>query len=374
MKKILILYSEYGNAHLQVAKYLEEYLNEQYQDEVIVKVLDGFKYANKFWFNFYKKLYVYNFNIVTTQKRNKLYEKMDHGKILKNYDKFISSSFANQKMKKFINDFNPDVVVSTIHGESHMVGKFRKKGITNVKALTILTDFEEHSWWLRYSDYIDYFIVNTKEMALSMSKKGINKNKIKPLGTPIAEKFFNNFDIQTIKERYKLPLDKKIILIFGGGGQGFKESLPYYEEILKKRTDIVSLFISGKNKKLEEKARELSKKYNQNTRVFGFVNNVEELMAISDIIVTKPGGLTIVECLAVKKPTIYINSIGAQENANLKFVENKKIGFYCNDVGEFKDKIALFLNDDNLIKSYKNHMKKISKSSSIKEVCKLIME
>lgn len=375
MKKILILYTALGSGHEQIARYIGEHLKEQYQGQVEIKIFDSIEYANKFWFNLHKFAFIYNFNLVSINSRKKIYAQIEEGKsLLTKYDSLLVKMFTNKKIEKFIQDYNPDFIVSTMFGNSQVIGNLKKRGIIDCPLMTVLTDTDAHMWWIRYHEYTDYYIVSNSEMKKNMIGKGVEVDKIKDYGIPISKRFAPNFDLQELKQKYQIKNNNPIFLIFGGGGYGFKTILPYYKKILDLGDSVTSIFIAGKNNQLQQQAEELSKHSKQTSYVYGFTDVIHELMAISDFVITKPGGITVAECITMNKPMVMVNSIGAQEDANLKFVLNNGCGIYCKNVEEFGTALDKMLSDRLFRTKLQENCEKIDQINSIDKVCKILMK
>ena len=128
----------------------------------------------------------------------------------------------------------------------------------------------------------------------------------------------------------KLDPNKKVILFFGGGefGLGKDRTVQVLESFIKKLPNFQIVAVAGKNEKMKESFEELSKNNNaeNRVRVLGFTDKVPELMNISCLVVSKPGGLTTTETLASNLPMIIINPIPGQEEENAEFLESKGAG------------------------------------------------
>ena len=189
--------------------------------------------------------------------------------------------------------------------------------------------------------------------------KEIDENKIFVTGIPISNRFLETYNKQEILDTYNLSEDKFTVLFFGGGefGLGKTKTAEIFEsfvqESLKGKIQIIA--IAGKNPKMKASFEEIVSKYSVNTtttnitdmannvKILEFTNQVPELMSISDLVVTKPGGLTTSESLASHLPMLIINPIPGQEEENAEFLEDKEIAIW------------LRKNDDNKLTSYEKY-------------------
>lgn len=373
MKKILIFYASYGGGHLSAAKSVQKYLDEHYSD-VQTEIIDCIKYINK------------SLDKVTTGAYRQMAKRAPAlwGKIYKNSQKGIMghvSSGANKlmaiKFKKLIKEKSPDMIISTHPFSSQMVCYLKKKKEFEIPLATILTDFASHEQWLVGHEYTNFFFVSNSNMETELCEYGVDKNKIHVTGIPMSDRFFEDFNKSEIYNMFQLSPNKKVILFFGGGefGLGKERTIEVLRSLITTVPDYQVITIAGKNEKLKEHFEDLVKNLNVSDRVkvLGFTDKVPELMNISSLVVTKPGGLTSTESLASHLPMIIINPIPGQEEQNAEFLEQHGVGIWIrkkdNPDEIFKN---LFQSEDTLVKM-KENTKLLFKSYSTKNICEIIM-
>lgn len=321
-KRILLTYAMYGNGHRAVAEYIESYFKAQ-DPELEILAIDLLKYSTPI------------LGLISQKVTDFLLLKFPIGwsMVYDLFDTKISSAIAdksslglfnNKKMKKIITDFNPDMVISTHFFGSCLIDFYNRKGITNTKLITVVTDYEAHSLWLKGYKREQAIVVGDKEEVNYMVKKGVARNKIQAIGIPINPITSSDFDCFKAIKKYGFTGEKPICLFFGGGGNGGTHSLPYIKGIIKNNLNIDFIYVAGKNQKAKDKVDSWIEEYGAtNIKTFGFVNNVPELLQVCDFVVSKPGGAQTTESLYFKKPVIMINCSGGQEIANYKyFVKN----------------------------------------------------
>jgi processive 1,2-diacylglycerol beta-glucosyltransferase len=108
--------------------------------------------------------------------------------------------------------------------------------------------------------------------------------------------------------------------------------------------DFQIIAVTGKNSKQKKIFENIANKSNRDVVVLGYTDKVPELMYVSDCVITKPGGVTSTECLAMKKPMIIINPIPGQEEQNANYFINNgtAIRTYKNEPIEHVLDIAMY--------------------------------
>jgi processive 1,2-diacylglycerol beta-glucosyltransferase len=282
------------------------------------------------------------------------------------------------KMAKLFREFNPDIVISTHPFGSQMTSYLKKKKKTNCILATIMTDFVPHDQWLIGSEFVDYYFVSNENMKNSITKdNNISAEKIYVTGIPISERFLKSYDKQNILNDFNLSPNKKTILFFGGGeyGLGKERTVAILENLAKSNLDIQVVAIAGKNEKMKEAFENIVQKYNKQNSiiVLPFTDKVPELMSISDLVITKPGGLTTSESLASELPIIVINPIPGQEEENAQFLEESGCAIWIKKDSNPEEILNSVLGNSEKLNNMKQNSIKLARKNSTKDICEICM-
>lgn len=371
--KVLIFYASYGGGHLNAAKSINECITTNYSN-VEVELIDCMKYVNK------------TIEKVTTAAYNEMAKKAPWawGRIYSDSQKgplaHISSK-SNQimaiKLLRLLREKKPDLIISTHPFGSQMCSYLKRKGKISAKIATIMTDFAPHDQWLVGNDYTDYYFVAHDKMKQYLINQNIDEQKIFSTGIPISSRFTEKYDKNELFKEFKLSENKQTILFFGGGeyGLGKTKTLKIFENLLQFNGNIQIVAVAGKNPEMKENFENVVKKYNKSetVKVLSYTNKVPELMNISDLVITKPGGLTTSESLASHLPMIIINPIPGQEKENAEFLESKGIAIWIRNSNESKIIFELLLSNKEKLKDMKQNTNILAKPSSTKEICKILL-
>lgn len=371
MKKVLIFYASYGGGHLSAAKSIKQYIDNNYND-VQSEMIDCIKYINK------------ALDKVTTAAYREMAKKAPWAweKVYyKSQDGFLGkvSTTSNKimavKMAKLFREFEPDVVISTHPFGSQMTSYLKQKGKTNCKLVTIMTDFKSHDQWLIGNKFANFYFVSNSDMKDEIIKNDINEDKIFVTGIPISNRFLQKYDRNEICSLFDIDSNKKTVLFFGGGEYGLgKDKTVSILNSLADFSDIQVIAIAGKNEKMKQEFERIVKEKNKGKtiKVLPFTDKVPELMSISDLVITKPGGLTVSESLASHLPLIVINPIPGQEEENAEFLENSNCAIWLKKNDDPKKVLSDILNDSSRLEEMKNNSIKLAKSNSTHDICNII--
>lgn len=340
---VLIFSATTGGGHMRAANALKEYIMEKEPDSVI-KIEDTIEYASPFLNKAVTGGYVY-----MATKTPGMY-----GTFYKTIDKEspMNKTFemaVNQYSKKFsplIEDVKPDIIVTTHPIGTEMASAIKSRGYANVPIVSILTDFASHQTYV--SEGVDAYIVSSTEMIGQMMARGVDGSTIFPYGIPVKQNFFKPINREEAFETEGLNPDIPVILIMAGSF-GVTDILKIYHKIVKSPCDFQIIVITGKNEKLYETFVKYLSKLTLNNTLFEFdlqkpaglktslklsrhkkpfkptkllyyTNEVEKYMHMSNMIITKPGGLTVSESIAVGLPMGIFKAIPGQEEQNADYL------------------------------------------------------
>ena len=374
MKKILIFYGAYGGGHLAAATSIKNYLNKYYP-EADTMLVDCIEYINKYL----NKVSCAAYIKMAKQAPwiwKKIYNNSDHGTLAKISK--TSNTLMARKLNKLLQEFNPDLVISTHPFSNQMCTTLKKKKEIDCKIATVLTDMAPHSQWLVDSEYIDYFFVSNKEMKIALSDSGIADFKIFVTGIPLSERFKDSFDKNSIYQELGLSPDKKTILFFAGGefGIGRKKTSLVFRALIRLFKDYQIIALSGRNKKINSKFNKLVESYNIQNRVkvLEYTKKVPEFMRISYFVVTKPGGLTTSESLVSGLPLVLINPIPGQEEENAEFLVRNGVAILLSKEDSIARTLKNIYRHPEIIKEMKSKIPELAKPDSTKNICDILMK
>lgn len=373
MKNILIFYASYGGGHLNAAKSIYEYISKNYKNHTI-ELIDCMKYVNK------------TVEKVSTAAYREAAKKAPWvwGRIYNDSQKGPLAHLSTRsnkimaiKLLRLLREKKPDLIISTHPFSSQMCSYLKRKGKITAKIATIMTDFAPHDQWLVGSDFTDYFFVANDKMKDYLLSTKIDNNKVFVTGIPLSNRFLQKYNRKEILENYQLVDGKKNILFFGGGefGLGKSRTFDILNSLIETSNDMQIIAISGKNKKMKMKFEELVVKNQASKRVkvLSFTDQIPELMSVSDLVVTKPGGMTTTESLASGLPMIIMNPIPGQEEENAEFLEAKGVGIWIKKEDDVSEILHNLFSNPSQLNKMKNNALLIGHPNATRDICNILL-
>lgn len=365
---ILILSASTGGGHMRASKAIESYMIKQDKD-INVKIVDSLLYISPILNKTITSGYVY-LATKTPKLYGKLYDLSNKDRKFSNFVTRINNIFAN-KLLPLIDDFKPDVIITTHPFPTEMVSRLKLKNEINIPLICIMTDYAPHKAWL--SEKVDAYIVANDDMVAKMVAQGVSEEHIYPYGIPVDEVFFEEEEKQLVLE--ELNLDKNLpTILMMAGSFGVANVFDIYANIIDINLDFQIILVTGKNKKLYNQFEEVVGNSPKNTKLIYFTNEINKFMQASDIIITKPGGLTVTEALACNIPMAIFDAIPGQEEENAEFLIKHNMAVRISDGNSCREAIVRLLEDNGKLENMKEACKSFDKNDSSKNIFLLLNE
>ena len=313
-KRILLMYINDNSGHHSASLAIEKAL-KSLEGDVEVLNIDAFNYTNPILEKIINNTYM---GIIknTPEVWEYLY---DNPKVVKNTQRLreLIHKFNSAKLKVLLSDFKPDVIGCTQAFPCGMVADYKKTSGEDIPLVGILTDYMPHSYWLY--DNVDFYVVPAEDTKEKLVHNGILPDRVKVFGIPIDVKFAEKFDKDYVLQR--LGIDNKLpIVLVMGGSQGLgpiREVIGWLNRLV---TNFQIIVATGTNKRLRESLMRKISRYKKRLLILDHSDEVDKLMSVSSLVITKSGGLTTAEALVKGLPMIIVNPIPGQEANNAKFL------------------------------------------------------
>lgn len=361
--RVLIVYASSGAGHRRAAEAIYDYLKDNHPDLgiKIIDVLDKtnalFRFDYTFGYSFLVKYAVALWRFAFWLTEFKLFRFLS-SPIATFVNNINSISFIRYLIRK-----NPDVIISTHFLSADIAALLKRNHKIKSKLITVITDFGVHPYWV--AEGTDLYIVASDFTKKRLLKERVSAKRIKVFGLPFHPKFLKQFDRKALAHKIGIDPDKfTVLLMTGFAGIGPLEKVA---ELLS--PDLQVLVVCASNRRLRKR---LSKKKMPNVKVFGFIENTEELMAVSDCIVTKAGGSTIAEVINMDLAPIFISIIPGQESANVEALRRLGVGLVPKNLCQLQEMVMELKNNPDKLNLMKEKLEEIKKPLACQEIAGVI--
>lgn len=364
--KILLLTAATGGGHLRASNAVERYIRDNTGHDV--KSVDTLKAVGRFLDKTVCDSYLFMAKKVPALF-GRLYKQTNKQNLFSDLVPKLSGMFSNLLLPA-IEAYHPDVIITAHPFATEMVSDLKEDGSVTAPLICILTDYGVHRAWI--ADYVDAYVVASDDMVPELMTFGVPKEKIYPFGIPVHDVFFDREDRSMILR--DLNFDPELpTLLFMAGSFGVSNIIKLYRDLTETNVKMQIIVITGRNRKLYEAfEKELASGARLPTRLIYFTDEVEKYMHASDLLVTKPGGLTVSEALACNLPLAVFDAIPGQEEDNANFLKTHDMGVRLHKGDDFAEQISSLLMEKQKLQAMRENCEEFDKSQSIPNLLVLI--
>ncbi len=365
--KVLLMYISMNSGHHRATLAIEEAIKLLDPGAEIMNI-NALNYTNPMLEKVITKTY-----LRMIRKRPEVWGYLyDNPEVLKKTQKLreLIHRFNSKKLKTLLEEFKPDVVGCTQAFPCGMVADYKKTFSSHLPLFGILTDYLPHSYW--FYDTVDYYIVPSKPAMERFILAGVTEKNIREFGIPIDHRFKNSLDKEEICARLNLDKDIPIILVMGGG-QGMGSIKDVALSLNRSEMPMQILVVAGLNKRLHKWFRKEKGLFPKKVVAFSYVKNIDELMEISTLIITKPGGLTTAEALTKGLPLIVVNPIPGQETNNTEYLLNEKVALEADTAEDVKGLAEDVLSSPGKLNSMRSQTLSLAKPNASVDIAKMML-
>ena len=367
-KRIILMYISEVSGHHSATIAIEKALKALHPDTEIMNI-NAFNYTNPISEKIINRLYMSVIK-TTPQIWDYLY---DNPNIVKRIEKIKQTvhKFNSPKLKNLFDKFKPDAVLCTQAFPCGMCADYKKTYNSHMPLVAVLTDFVPHSYWVY--DAVNYYITPSEDVSMRLIHKGVPADKIKSLGIPFDHKFNAPVDKAKILRNLKLDEGVPNILIMGGG-QGLGPIKTIVKSLETIEGNIQEIIVTGTNTKLYKSLKRKIRKYKKNIALFGYASNINELMSISSIVISKPGGVTTAESLSKKLPMIIVKPIPGQEQNNANYLTQKGAAIKIDDPKQINLIVEDLIENPLKLKQFSEAAALIGKPNASLDIANLLLQ
>ncbi len=338
-RRVLLLYMFENSGHQLASIAIEKALKEL-DAQVETLIVNSLDYANPRLNSIVDNVY-----LSMLRRTPRIWDYLyDNPKVVRrtNGTTRVINKLSSVRLERLINSFSPETIVCTQAFPCGVIAAYKERTGESISLIGVVTDYMAHAYWLH--EEVNLYAVPSEASKNNLVERGIEKERIQITGIPIHPKFASRQDRDEIRERLNLSPHLPTILITGGG-QGFgplRETIRCLDELDSRFQMVV---VSGMNKALERRLRKEKLRMKKPIHVLGYAGNIDQLMEASDIIITKPGGMTTAEALTKGLAMVILRPLPGQEERNGHFLTARGIARRADDAVEVARIVSDLLRD-----------------------------
>ena len=367
-KKILLLFISDDSGHHCASVAIEKALHALEPDMETMNI-NLFNYTNPIMERVINGAYM-----SVVKRRPEIWEYLyDNPKVLKQVQALREKIHKHNtgKLKTLLDEFRPDGVICTQAFPCGLIADYKKTFDLDMPLIGVLTDYAPHSYWI--FDRVDKYIVPSPETGQKLIDNGVDPARIMQYGIPIDTKFRNKPDGSVICNSLGLSADAPIVLIMGGT-QGLGPIRELVMLLNRSHLDFQMIIAAGTNKKLFRWLERHKRSFRKKSALLPFADNVDELMQVSSVIVTKPGGVTTAEALAKGLPMIIVHPLPGQEAMNTKFLLKEGVAVKAENPADVAILLDELLYNRAKLQQMRDRARNLSRPDSSADIAKLMLE
>ncbi len=369
-ERIAVFSVSAGSGHVRAAEALQSTAKLWYPNVDIVH-FDLMELVPKFFRTIYTETYL---KVIEQHPAlwGYLYDKTDRDKTDSSLSRLRSAieNLNTRKLKNVLKDIAPDQVICTHFLPVQLLSRRIKKGKFNKPVWVQVTDFDVHALWIQ-KGMSGYFAAHD-ELAWRMSERGIASENIQVTGIPIMPVFTEKLSRAKCSQELGLdPACKTLLMMSGGVGLG--NSVKLAEHLLGLEGDFQIVAMAGNNEKQLKKLKTVAERYPGRLFPFGFINTIERVMAASDLAITKSGGLTTSECLAMGLPMVIVSPIPGQEERNSDYLVEHGVALKACDDNALAWRVNLLFKEPERLRIMQEKARLIGRPDSARKVIDCVL-
>jgi processive 1,2-diacylglycerol beta-glucosyltransferase len=362
--KILILFASYGDGHYQVSQALRQRFADYGANIVLA---DLYAQAHPAVDRLVRFIYLKCYTVIP-HLYGWVYYKTKHLDSNGLFFRFLHS-FGLNKLRQIIKTEQPDAVINTFPILAMSMLKMRRE--FSIPVYNVLTDFEFHARWVH--PVIDKYYVATDELKAQVMQTGVAEERIAVSGIPLAPDFAAGLPERTAA-REKLGIDpgQKTVLVVAGA-YGVMRQAERICELLSRGGRLRAIIVCGRNRRLFQR---LGQRFGQcpSLTIIGYANNMCELMAAADCIVTKPGGITLSEAITAELPLLLFRPLPGQELDNARYLVQRGAAFLARTPEDLANRLQELLQNEEQLEAMRQAVRSLRRPDAAHAVVLDIMQ
>ena len=363
MPRILILSLSHGAAHQRAAQALRQALIDL-RPEAEVHVIDTLQFCTT-WFRAYYNSYLIPLTFWPGMWRR--IERLQHGS--PSTGPLWLYRAGAQPLFRYLHEFRPDAVIATEVGTCELAALYKRRTQAAFQLVALeLMDFNRA--WIQPE--VDLFLTTHVDLAAELVAAGASSSKVLTTGQPIHPDFATLMGREAARQKLGLPSDVvQALILFGGTGHGDPERI--LAEVSKIQCPLEIVMITGRNKSLEKRLRKQFRS-RPRVRILGWVDNMQDWMAASDLMISKPGGGTLTEGFACGLPMLAFDPLPGNEERTCRWIEKWEAGIWIKEPRDLGPVMASLLEDRPKLQALRDRARSLARPYAARDGAMAVLD
>jgi len=266
-------------------------------------------------------LTAYRKTVTTQPKLYGLMYRYQYKKSLNRFTQLALHRIFYAHAAEVIRQLRPDTIVCTHPFPNAVISRLKRSGL-NIPLCTVITDYDAHGTWINRE--VNKYFVSTPDVREKLLNRGIPSDAIEVTGIPVHPNFWEHHNREELRTLFGLKAMPTVLIMGGGWGLIHKEEFLQY--LVRWREQIQLIICLGNNEKALHLLSGDERFNHENIKLLGFTREIDKWMDVSDLLITKPGGMTCTEGLAKGIPMLFYKPIPGQEEENLQYFAQHGFG------------------------------------------------
>lgn len=364
-KRIAILTLRVGTGHIKASESIQRALEEG-GDNLEVRTLDVAEFGRA-WFHW---LYIQSYWLMLRHAPSmwrKLFERRQQKHHRATAPEWLFRRGCEPLFRE-LRSFSPHLIMATEIGAAEIAAVAKRGGWVNAPIQAVQTDFHTEPPWVQ--EEMDIFCVGSEEAQSQLIEWGVDPNRIRICGIPVDPAFGLPFDRDDLRQALGLDRNRPVVLVMGGG----MGPVPLDRIVLSLEgcgLPLQILAVAGHDHPVKSKLDRMHGKVALDIHAFGWTDNVPELMAASDLLITKPGGVTVAESMAASLPMILTHPIPGPEERHAHYLERHGVAVLADPLERIAQLTSELLSNREKLSEMKRRARELSRPDATHAIAQI---
>ena len=367
-KRVLILSASVGSGHVKAADALTRVIRSRPDVEEVLSD-DSLDHTNVLHKQLYSTLYA-KLSALLPDFLGWWYESSDDPWVS---DKGRLALDLPQALPliNLVKEFRPDVILCTHFMPAGVLSWLIGNGKLDARLGIVVTDFHFHAFWITRA--FNWYFVAQEEDKIHMEALGLPGDRIEVTGIPVEPEFQQTVNVGEVLARHGLRPGRPTLLV-AGGTLGLSPATAVVRRLLQLDRDFQAVIVCGRNEELRSEVTQLVQDRPDDFRVFGYTNEMPDLMGAATLLLSKPGGMTTAEALARGLPMMVLDPIGGQEERNSDVLLEAGAAVKCTEVTLVAHKLRRLLDDPARIQAMSANARALGRPNAANDVATIALD